>query len=245
MLDNPARLTIEQAAHEVQDEASRLAHCLEEQILAGELKPGSRLPSERAISAEMGVSRSVVREAIGRLAALGLVRSVHGSGTRVLAPSGRLIEVGLHQLLGYGPVRLHHLAEMRLPLETAMAEAAARHRTAEHLTALDQTQQILANSRRPLEAHARADLTFHAILAEASGNPLFALVLTPIQELLIESRRRTLGRYGVELAFRHHARILDAVRDQDPVRAAAAMREHLKANLQHLRGEKKDPSSFA
>jgi DNA-binding FadR family transcriptional regulator len=182
----------------------------------------------------MSVSRSVVREALSRLASLGLVRSVHGSGTRVEAPSGRPITQGYKRLLHHGEVELAHLAQVRLPLETTIAGLAALHRTEAQLAAMDQTQAILANPRAVLEAQVRADLEFHALLAEASSNPLFGMVLAPIQELLIESRRRTLGRHGARLAFEHHALILQAIRRQDEHGAIAAMRQHLETNVQHL-----------
>src|SRR5262249_38965021 len=130
-----------------------------------------------------------------------------------------------------------HLAEVRLPLETAIAGLAARHRTDEHLARLEATQADLANARASLEAQVAADLGFHAVLAEASGNPLFGLVLAPIQSLLIESRRRTLGRHGARLAHEHHALILDAVRRRDEGGAVEAMRRHLETNVRHLRAE--------
>jgi DNA-binding FadR family transcriptional regulator len=88
----------------------------------------------------------------------------------------------------------------------------------------------------------RADLEFHAILAEASGNPLFGLVLAPIQELLIESRRRTLGKHGARLALDHHRVILDAVRERNEAAAVAAMRWHLEMNVQHLTTMNAEPT---
>ncbi len=216
------------------DHVSHVAGRLERAILAGELAPGDLLPSERDLSAQLGVSRSVVREALHRLASLGLVRSVHGSGTRVEAPSSRAVTVGYQRLLQRPDFRLEDLAAVRLPLETTIAALAARSRTAEHLGRLREAQKILGNPRRSLEAHVRADLDFHAALAEATGNPLFGVVLAPIQQLLIESRRRTLGRYGSDLAHRHHAEILAAVEAGDAAAAEAAMRQHIEANFQHL-----------
>lgn len=216
------------------DLVTQTARRLEQAILSGRLTAGDHLPSEREISAEMGVSRSVVREALGRLASLGLVRSVHGSGTRIEAPSGKPIAAGYQILLRRGEVRLADVAAVRLPLETAIAAEAARRRTDEHLSRLGAAQAALADPRSSLEVHVKADLEFHAILAEATGNPLFGIVLTPIQELLIETRRRTVGRHGAALAHDHHARILDAVRVGDPAAAAEAMRMHLEANYQHL-----------
>ncbi len=222
------------------DRVSELVTHFEEQILSGKLAPGDVLPSERAISIERDVSRSVVREAINRLASLGLVRSVHGSGTRVEAATGRPIAEGFQRLLRQGDVQLAHLAQVRLPLETTIAGLAARHRSDEHLGRLARTQEVLAQPRAGLEAHVRADLEFHAVLAEASGNPLFGLVLAPIQQLLIESRRRTLGRHGARLAHEHHGVILDAVRRRDESAATLAMRRHLEVNEQHLAGEHAD-----
>ncbi len=216
------------------DRVTHTAQRLEHDILSGKLAPGDLLPSEREISAEMGVSRSVVREALGRLASLGLVRSLHGSGTRVEAPSGKLVATGYQILLKRGEVRLSDVAAVRLPLETAIAAEAARRRNDDHLARLAEAQAALANPRGGLEAHVKSDLAFHAVLAEATGNPLFGMVLAPIQELLIETRRRTLGRHGAALAHDHHALILDAVRAGDPAAAERAMRAHLEANFQHL-----------
>jgi GntR family transcriptional repressor for pyruvate dehydrogenase complex len=220
------------------DRVSEVVQYLEQAILSGKWAPGDVLPSERDISAEIGVSRSVVREALGRLASLGLVRSVHGSGTRVEAPSDKPITAGYRRLLRQGEFRPSDLAAVRLPLETTIARLAAEHRTAEHLERLERAQQLLGNPRAGLEAHVQADLEFHAVLAEASGNPLFGIVLAPIQELLIESRRRTLGRHGAELAHGHHEAILQAVRTGDAAAAESAMRAHIEANSEHLAEER-------
>jgi DNA-binding FadR family transcriptional regulator len=139
--------------------------------------------------------------------------------------------------LRLGEVELSHLAAVRLPLETTIAGLAACHRNDEQLERLARTQEVLGNPRRTLEAHVAADLEFHALLAEASGNPLFGMVLAPIQELLIESRRRTLGRHGAALAHGHHAAILEAVAAGDPDGATRAMHDHLRANVEHLSGD--------
>ncbi len=221
------------------DRVTEVAQYLEDAILSGKWGPGEMLPSERDISAEIGVSRSVVREAIGRLSGLGLVRSIHGAGTRVEAPNDRPIAAGYRRLLRQGEVHLSDLAAVRLPLETTIARLAAQHRTEEHLERMQRTQELLANARAGLEAHVHADLEFHTILAEACGNPLFGIVLAPIQELLIESRRRTLGRHGAEIAHEHHAAILDAVRARDAHAADRAMSHHLLANFEHLVAERK------
>jgi DNA-binding FadR family transcriptional regulator len=227
------------------DSVTRVASHLEEAILSGELAPGDYLPSERDLSVRMGVSRSVLREALGRLASVGLVRSVYGSGTVVEPLSSRPLTAGYRRLLRGAELRLEDLAAVRLPLETTIAALAAVKRTVEDLAALRAAQKILGSARRSLEAHVKADLEFHAALARATRNPLFQVVLAPIQEMLIESRRRTLGKYGSEIAHRHHARILQAVEAGDARAAEQAMREHIEANFQHLRDSTESGGSDA
>jgi GntR family transcriptional repressor for pyruvate dehydrogenase complex len=210
------------------DNVSRVADHFERAILAGELAPGTLLPSEREISAQMNVSRSVVREALGRLASAGLVCIRARSGARVEAPNSRPVTDGYQRLLSRSDFHLQDLAAVRLPLETAIAALAATQRTDVHLARLERTQDVLKNPRRSLEACVKADL-------DATGNPLFRVVLTPIQQFLIDSRRQTLGRHGALLAHEHHAKILRAVRAGDGDAASRAMREHIEANFQHLR----------
>src|SRR5579884_3866213 len=94
------------------DQVGKVVRHFEQAILSGALPPGHLLPPERALTRDLNVSRSVVREALGRLASMGLVRSVHGSGTRVEAPSARPIADGYHRLLRQGGLDLAHLAEV-------------------------------------------------------------------------------------------------------------------------------------
>lgn len=216
------------------DRVAEITAHLEQLILSGTFKAGDRLPPERELAEQWNVSRSVVREAIGRLAGVGLVHSRQGSGTTIGSPDGS------HQLLNYqwllkqGVLRLDHLSTARLPLETTIAELAAEHRMPVHLERLAAEQRTLANEKATLKAHVEADMRFHAILAEATGNPIFQIILAPIQELLIESRRRTLGKYGAKLAHDHHAKILTALEKRDPAAARKAMQAHITANSQHL-----------
>jgi GntR family transcriptional repressor for pyruvate dehydrogenase complex len=218
----------------IQQRVAEITARLERSILSGEIAVGDYLPAERTLCANLEVSRSVVREALGRLASLGLVESRQGSGTRVASPNGRDISVGYARMMRASEAPLEDLAVVRLPLETTIAALAATGRTDAHLAQLEATQRILGNPRKSLGAHVKADGAFHAILAEATGNRFLPLVLAPIHDLLIESRLQTLKRYGAALASSHHAQILEAVRERDPSGAAFAMREHLTVNSRHL-----------
>jgi DNA-binding FadR family transcriptional regulator len=218
----------------VQQRVSEVTARLERAIVSGELAVGEYLPAERTLCEQLEVSRSVVREALGRLASLGLVESRHGSGTRVASPSGREISVGYERLMRGSEASLEDLAVVRLPLETTIAALAATRRSDSDLARLARAQEILGNPRKSLAAHVKADGAFHTILAEATGNQFLPLVLSPIHDVLIESRLRTLRRYGAALACAHHEKILAAVRQRDPAAAAQAMREHLTVNSRHL-----------
>lgn len=210
--------------------ADRVAHVvdhLEQQIFSGTYKPGDLLPAERDLSAELGVSRSVVREALGKLDSLGLVQRRQGSGTRVSPPSNTPVLKGFQRLFQAGGIDLNHLTEARLPLEITMIRLAAIHRTDDHVTRLEQQQAILQNEQSDVETHLRADEAFHAILAEASGNPMFGMLLEPVQYLRHEPYRRSYDKYELRQAHAEHQAILDAVRQRDPDAAEKAIRAHL------------------
>src|SRR5579864_7051885 len=132
----------------IQQRVAEVTAHLERAILSGEISVGDYLPAERTLCANLEVSRSVVREALGRLASLGLVESRHGSGTRVASPNGRDISVGYVRLMRGSEASLEDLAVVRLPLETTIAALAATERTDAHLAQLEATQRVLGNPRR-------------------------------------------------------------------------------------------------
>lgn len=216
------------------DRVAEIVAHLEKLVLSGKLLPNDRLPPERELAAQYEVSRSVVREAIGRLAALGLVHTRQGSGTRIVVPDGSHQLLNYQMMLNQGLVRLEHLSAVRLPLETNIAALAAEHRTDDHLRELHEAQRTFGNRNQGLKAHVDADVHFHAVLCAATKNPLFQIILAPLQELLIESRRRALGRYGSKEAYDQHAKILAAVEARDAEAAREAMREHIVFNSQNI-----------
>jgi GntR family transcriptional repressor for pyruvate dehydrogenase complex len=193
------------------------------------------LPPERTLGTQLGVSRSVVREAIKRLQSLGLVASVQGSGTRVERPSRKPLLMSLERLMRAGDVSLRDMWAIRVPLEMKIVVLAAESRSDEHLQELDACQVVLVDPNASMEDRVKADLRFHATLAEATGNPLFHIVLSPLIELMMESKRKTIGGLGSNVAYQHHAKILEAIRRQDIAAAAAAMEEHLAVNFEHVR----------
>lgn len=217
------------------DRVAHVAKYLEGRILSGEFSPGDLLPAERELSTELGVSRSVVREALGQLASLGLIQRRQGSGTRVAAPSKAPVLLGFQRLIRAGTIDLNDLTVARLPLEIAMVRLAAANRDDAQLDRLDQQQTILEDNSNDVETHLQADISFHAILAEASGNPMFGMLLEPIQHLRHEPYRQHYDLHELHRAHAEHAAILEAVRAQNPDLAESAMRKHLAKFIEEAR----------
>jgi DNA-binding FadR family transcriptional regulator len=168
--------------------------------------------------AEYGVSRSVVREAISHLQAAGLVETRHGIGTFVLDPPL--------------PESSMAILELRMGMETEAAWLAASRRTTAQLAAL---REALGDMRRAQEAGqstVEADVRFHRLLAESSGNRYFVELQGQLGAVL-SARERPPG--GHMHMHREHEDIVDAIARQDPDAARAAMRTHLSNSGERMR----------
>jgi GntR family transcriptional regulator, transcriptional repressor for pyruvate dehydrogenase complex len=218
--------------------ADAVAEQLAARIVDGELRPGARLPGERDLSTRLSVSRIVVREALGRLAERGLIDVRPGVGTFVAAIDDVSVTDPLRLYLRRSRLDARHLFELRFALEPAIAAAAAREvregrvdaatlaALAESVATTDALATAPAAAER--ETFARSDLRFHDLLAHASGNPLFALLLAPLIDPLLDVRRRGVTLPGArERATAGHRRVLQAVTAGDDVAADTSMRAHL------------------
>ncbi|MDB6142176.1 MAG: FadR family transcriptional regulator [Pseudomonas sp.] len=217
--------------------ATDLVTQLSQRILLGKLNPGEKLPSESEIVREHGVSRTVVREAISKLQASGLVETRHGIGTFVLeqpAPTGMRLKVET-------AAGVRDIIELRIGLETQAVALAAARRTEEHLVAmrqaLDDYQDLLAKEDSCVEA----DRRFHMLIAEATGNPCFVEIMQHLGSAIIpRSRIGSSERGGTSLAHHgylanlEHEALLNAIRRQDPDAARAAMWTHLSNSRERL-----------
>ncbi len=184
------------------------------------------LPPERRLAEELGVSRSVVREAVKRLELQGLLEVRRGSGIRIVDQLHRPLNGSLSLLIPDADERLRQLHETRLALEPEAARLAALRATPAQIALLDEIQARLERAKDTAEAIA-IDLEFHHALAETSGNLMFRLILDSMGEISRESRQRSIGRVGKESAIEHHRVIIQAVKASDPAAAVEAMQFHL------------------
>lgn len=220
--------------------AHGLVDDLSEKIRSQQLRTGDKLPTESAIMQAYGVSRTVVREALSKLQASGLVETHHGVGTFVLPPRA----AGMFRLEGADiatTVDVLAVLELRISLETEAAGLAALRRTEVQLLglreALDAFESNLAAGNDPV-AH---DFSFHLQIAQATGNPYFADIMGHLGTTLIPRTRvsaiRNHDRRGEYLVRvnREHEEIYAAIARRDPDSARAAMRIHLTNSRERLR----------
>jgi GntR family transcriptional regulator, transcriptional repressor for pyruvate dehydrogenase complex len=210
--------------------ADVVAEQIAERILSGQLSPGEALAPERELCREFGVSRTVIREAIRSLAGKGMVESIGGSGVRVLAIDADTVGESLRNLLRSADVDYAKVDEVRRTIEVAAAGAAAVRGTPDDVARADAELRRMRERIDDLEECVQADLAFHRVIADATGNELYSMLLDSLGTSLVEVRRTNLGRGGIARRRRiiaAHRRILDAVAGGDADCARAAMEAHL------------------
>ena len=199
-------------------------------ILGRGLKPGDRLPTERALAEQLQVSRTVVREAVKALQAKGLVSVQTGSGTYVAEVTPGSVSDLWELALYVQPLeeRERKLQEMRRIVETEIAVLAAARATAESIAELTILHARQTASLGDKATFIQTDLDFHQALARATRNECFGLVVAPLTELLLEAHSRSYDTPGLAArGLGEHERILRAVEAHDVERARRAMSDHL------------------
>lgn len=211
-----------------------VAASLERRILEGSLKPGDRLPPERELAVELGVSRPSLREAIQKLASKGMVQSRQGGGTYVTDRLESTFFDPWKEMMGSHPNLREDLLEFRRMLEGQAAEWAAERATEADLTRIDQTFTALTDAfvSTDLDLRSKADIAFHQAVGEASHNALIGHLSAALLRLMHDNIRLNLGELksipaAGTLLKNQHAAIHAAIRDRKPAAARAAAETHI------------------
>jgi GntR family transcriptional regulator, transcriptional repressor for pyruvate dehydrogenase complex len=206
----------------------RVCQQLAELIRGGNAEEERWLPGERSLAEQLGVSRTVVREATKRLEQQGMLEIQHGTGIKIVDRLHRPLNDSLSLLIPDMADRLQQLNEARLSIEPDAAALAAERATKEHVRTLRRIQTQL--EKAPDNAAAiEADIAAHHAIADASGNLIYRLILDSLAEIGVTSRLRTIGRIGKKAAVEHHEAILSAIENRDSEAARTAMRFHILA----------------
>ncbi|QJU56568.1 FadR family transcriptional regulator [Sphingomonas sp. AP4-R1] len=225
---------------------------LEERISSGEMAPGSRFPTQKEIAATENVSRTVVREAVARLASQGLTTSRQGSGVFVAETAPyRAFQVTRDELGELADVI--KLLEMRLAVETEMASLAAARRTTANIGEIRDALTHMEDVGDDPAAAARADAAFHLAIARATQNDYFVRLIDFLGIRLVPPRNLYLrdqsteshASYAAKVRGEHDA-LVDAIVRMDSAKAREAARHHMQESLSrhsqlsetaHLRGK--------
>jgi len=196
-------------------------------IRIGRFKPGERLPSERQLAEDLGVSRASVREGLRILELMETIEVRQGRGSVVLdptrQPSGQLLRRWLDSHQG----EVVELLEVREALESAAAALAASRGAAE-------IHPVLGTSNE-LDAIVNADVEFHSRVADRSGNDVLAGLVDELNGVLEASRYAMFAIPGRrERSHRDHLSIARAINKRKPVEAAAAMRRHIVNTMKEI-----------
>src|SRR5215207_2180042 len=214
--------------------SDKVADMMLETILSDRLKVGDRLPSERELGEQFGVSRTVVREAVRALVAKGVIDVISGSGLRIAEASARTVRESLSLYLHNSTLDYERMHEVRAVLEVHMAGVAAERSSEEDLRVLTSAHEAMARAvadGRSPEELAILDLEFHRSMARATHNELFLLLLESIGEGLLEIRRHNL-RLNAERTVALHDAVRARIEANDIDGALRAMTEHLDYTLQ-------------
>ena len=208
--------------------AGQVVDFVRRQIDAGRLKPGDRLPAERDLAEEIGVSRPSLRSGLRTLQAIGVIQSRQGAGTFISDGPPRLGGAPLSFLAALHGFTRDEMFEARRVLELGAASLAAERATLERITVLaDEVAAMFASLDDPQEFLIH-DVQFHKAVAAASGNPVLATLIDTISELVYETRRLTVERaHDLKESAEMHRRIYRAIKAGDAEKARDEMGMHL------------------
>jgi DNA-binding FadR family transcriptional regulator len=209
---------------------------IERDLLEGRLRPGDRLPGERALSSDLGVGRSSVREALRVLEVLGLIRTSTGSGPNagaiiVALPGGGMSALMRLQVAATG-FAVADIVGTRLVLETAvaadLAQAAPRPSLEASVTLLD----VMESRTLSADEFLALDAQFHLSLAEASGNQVIAATMAGLRSSIEGYARAGASNLPswttTSARLRHeHRDIVAAIESGDPAEARATVHAHI------------------
>ncbi|MDL2401664.1 transcriptional regulator NanR [Rhizobium mayense] len=201
-------------------------------ISTSEFPPGSQLPSEKELMGMIGVGRPAIREAMQALQQMGLIRISHGERARVINPTPDVIvaqiSAAMIMMLSTNPRGLEELKEIRLLLETGLVRVATRRATARDLDRLAEALRELREARGNNLRFVAADMQFHALIAEMSGNSMIAAVSKGMLDWLSRFKRDLVSVKGAErLTIEEHERIFKAIVNGDAEAAGKAMEDHI------------------
>lgn len=207
-------------------------------ITDNKLEPGEKVPSEKQLIETLGVSRGVVREAFQTLSILGILDISSGKHPRVQTVNSSALETIFNYSMVTRQIATSEILELRRTLEVQCAALAALNGSEDDFSRLRQEMENLRHVFGDHQQFIIHDTRFHLILAEASGNPLYALLLQALRASLENSIAAGLQAHDIndrrEKIINVHQTILEKVCQRDEAGARAAMQDHFDSAINAL-----------
>ena len=218
---------------ELQDPADAVIQQIKELISSGRLKPGDRLPSEQKLEERFGISRAIIRRALKRLDAYGIVKTVPQSGTYVAGLGVEALGGLLSNILELEEKDYESLVDTRYALETYAVELATINISPKGLQELEAVHKDFSQQVKRGVVSLDEDLVFHIKIAEYTKNPVLKALISLLAADVIQLNREFEEHLGREKflerrvsAVQEHGRILAAIKAKDPAKAVEAMKSH-------------------
>jgi GntR family transcriptional repressor for pyruvate dehydrogenase complex len=217
----------------------RTEEALRQRIISGPLRAGERLPTEKALAEEFGVSRTVVREAVAALRADGLLEARHGVGVFVAAGANGMQQAGAHD----SAISVLDRFELRMAVEVQAAGLAAARRTWAQEAQIWQAHEAMRAAIESCRQSEDADFAFHRAVAEATNNAAFVAFINGLgpRALPRTALQSGAGTSLISPAYlkkvqADHRRIFDAIASGNVEGAREAMNAHLANSQSRYRG---------
>jgi len=200
-----------------------------------QLRVGDTLPGEGYFAERLGVSRAVMREAFGALAALKLIDVANGRRARVAALDGSVITASLDHAISTAQINVADIWDVRRTIEMRTAELAARNATLPQARRIIALAERLASEDEQQERLTEEDIAFHLAIAEASGNALFHQIVSsfvPLMRVAVpkawDTRRTPEQRQEIR---DRHLKLAQAIADREPDQARQWMAAHFDQSI--------------
>ncbi|MDE6590113.1 MAG: FadR family transcriptional regulator [Oscillospiraceae bacterium] len=196
------------------------------------MRPGDQLPTEAELRQMYQVSRTSIRQALGKLSSLGLAEAKVGGGTFIKETDGSQVmdKLIFHTFLNQRS--LAEIVEFRHLMEPAVTRLACRKASDEDIRELGHIYQRMEAAEKRLEEFAGLDFLFHMNIAKISRNPYVIKTYEAMDELLLSAFSETVPGYGNQGGWRYHRQIIEAFQHRDSALAGSIMQEHMDHLLQ-------------
>lgn len=218
-------------------------------IAKGELKAGDRMPSERKMAQQLGVSRPTVREALQVLEHTGFVEILQGSGTYIKEIGKQALTEPLQALIQGSDQRYREVYEFRTAIETWAVGLAAQRMDASDLSRLGRIIDEMRSCRAEKKPVDQLDTEFHLAIAQACHNGIYYHVAKTILHLLSQVTRIShtelfLSEEDQVGLLKDHTAIYNAIKDREPDKARSLMRRHLNRVIMKIDPDPHDPANL-